>query len=133
MSITFGCDVPRENYIPYEDEPDYVETRPVAPFIEINLSNENAYAFQRVLDPAVSPDCCGEWNQDKLAHIQRRLMVLLNTEKKKALLESSSYDGERNIQYYFSGRSEEYVDRRLNLFLTLVTTAIQHKMNVTFA
>lgn len=133
MSITFGCDVPREKYFPYADEPDYTESRPVAPFIEINVSNDNAYAFQRVLDPAVLPDHCGQWNQEKLACIHRRLMFLLNTDRKIDLYEEPYEDCQSNLRFYSMGRSEEYVTRRLREFLSLVTVALQHKKDVTFA
>lgn len=137
MSITFFCpQAPTELYVPYpEDEPEHIESRPVAPFVRLNLSNSNAYDMLAKLDPAVSPDSYGEWNQEKLRAIQRRLMLLLNTDRKDALVKDSFVSGGSDgcgITMYESGRSDEYVTRRLREFQQLVAAALQHEFDVTF-
>ena len=134
MSITFFCpDAPTETCSPFPDEPEYTTTRPVAPFIEINMSNSNAFDLQALIDPAVTPDYCGTWPQDKLQGIQRRLMILLNTDKKAAfLLESSTSKEEGQCTFHYCGRSNAYVTQRLAEFLSLVTVALQHKAEICF-
>lgn len=135
MSVTFFCaDAPTEKFEPYpDDEPGYTETRPVAPFTEINLANGNAFDILRVLDPAVAPDYCGTWDQGKLRAIHARLMVTLNTARRDALVTPDTVTQEPGCCVMHSfGRDAEYVTRRLTQFLDLITVALQHGYDVSY-
>jgi len=100
---------------------------------EINLANVNAYAVQRLLDPAVLPKDYGGWDEAQLRAIHTRVMRLLNGEGKNALLLPPTVEqGDGRCTVYHGGRDAEYVTRRLHDFLRLITVALQRKAPVTF-
>ena len=117
MSVTFSCaDVPTEEYRPYPDE-DFVTTRPVAPFFEINLANGNAAAMLEAGGYAFG-DGCGEWRKEELPAVLARIVLLQSAPA--TLTEPDQIEG--NI--YMQGRSTEYVAQRLGQFAKLCALAI---------
>lgn len=95
---------------------------------EINMANSNAADFMHHLDPGVEFDWCGEWDQEKLKQISRRIEFLLKTELKRDLIKPTTQSG--NITD--CGRDADYVERRLRQFRDLVATALKHGFNVSF-
>jgi hypothetical protein len=135
MSITFACeDTPYSERRPlpgdadYDpDYPDYVERLPLPPFVEVNLSNDNAFAFQRALRPDVEPDYCGRWERDTLCAVRARLMMLVAVGQGE-LVAPTVRDG----NFITCGRNPDYVRRQLNALLTLVSVALQLERDVVF-
>lgn len=120
MSVTFWMpQAPTERVQPYPDEPEYWEDRPVAPFIEFNLSNSNAAAMMRLLCPAATHDSeiepCGEFSLEEMARLRQQCILVLNTTRKE--LEYVDPFIERkpgHATVHHGGRDEDYVTRRLN-------------------
>lgn len=131
MSITFSCEgTVYEDYKPYpEDEPDYVSQRPVAPWLEINLSNGNAFDVMRVLRPGVEPDHCGYWGLDVCAQLLAQATQLLHSGAGGMLLcEPTTREG----NHFFMGRDADYVKQRLTQFSMLFALAIQKQSPITW-
>lgn len=137
MSVTFWCpqapmQIERDH--PFEDDPDYTEEVPLAPFLEINMANDNAQAFLEQLGYHDS-DLCGTWKVDDLDIIFRKLMCLLNTKSKDELtsktIDTPASSGKMRIIEF--GRDEEYVNRRLSQLLQLVQAARSHGFNVNYS
>lgn len=129
MSVTFWMpEAPTEKVQPYDDEPDYWDERPVAPFVEINMANSNAAAIMAVIDPAGDASC-GRWEGEKLQAVFQRTMKALNREGTVAsLTEPDRQEG----RMFYCGRDEDYVTRRLTDMATLLRVAIQHNMAVSY-
>lgn len=127
MSVTFFIpDAPTEVVYPYPDEPEYRETRPVAPFIELNMANSNAADVLEKIAPWADP-YCGTWGEGELRRVQRATMLVLNRDP-ASLVKAPVQDG----NFYECGRDMDYVTRRLTQMLTLVTVALQHGLSVSY-
>jgi len=100
---------------------------------ELNLSNGNAFDFQRALLPIVEPDFCGEWKLPELRHIQANLMRLLNTKAGEALQAPTVEDSTPGMcRMVIVGRDADYVQLRLKGFMCLVNEAIKRKTTIVF-
>lgn len=127
MSVTFFCpDAPTETFVPYEDEPEYTETRPVAPFTEVNMANSNAIAMLRVIMPA-AVDWCGTWEGGVLDTAIKNTLLALNRDP-ESLTTPDVHDG----NFHMFGRDQDYVTRRLTELLNLFVVAKQHGFRVCF-
>lgn len=75
MSVTFWCpDAPTQVVTPYEDEPDYEETRSVLP--ECPVSNSNATAMLALIDsPHMSNDEWGEVKAEDVPAVLEKIRV----------------------------------------------------------
>lgn len=130
MSVTFFMlDAPTEKWEPYpEDEPGYMEERPVAPFVEINMCNRNAYDLMAIMDPA-GDRSGGCWEGEKLESVFERTMKALN---RGATVSSLTLPATQEGNFYTGGRDVDYVTRRLTEMAELLRVAIQHKMAVNY-
>lgn len=131
MSITFSCEgTVYEDYKPEPaEEPEWVSQRPVAPWIELNLSNGNAFDVMRTLRPGVEPDNCGYWGMEIIPALLARATQLLHSGAGGMLLcEPDAVEG--NV--YFCGRSPQYVKQRLTDFSMLFALAIQKQSPITW-
>lgn len=126
MSVTFWMpQAPLCRVAPYDDEPDYLEERPVEPFTEINMANSNAADLLGLLGGYDYTG--GEWDLSELPKVQKRLMVLLNKSPEKFVAEDY-IEG----NFVCVGRDMDYVTRRLEDMLRLVVVAIKHQFPVVF-
>lgn len=137
MSVTFYCPkAPTTRVQPYVSEPDYWENRPEAPFIEINMSEGNAWAMLQLIDPdSVHEDgCYGEWApRVDLPRIRRAIILALNTAGKDALVKPVEITGGNGQCLVVEcGRSPGYVVQRLQQFLALTTAAMDHGYAISF-
>ncbi len=130
MSVTFFMpDAPTEQWEPYpEEEPGYLETRPVAPFTEVNMANSNAVAILAVIDPGADYTG-GRWEGEKLEAVFKRTMKALNRGDTVASL---TLPAAQEGRFYECGRDVDYVTRRLTDMAELVRVAIQHKFPVNY-
>jgi hypothetical protein len=125
MSIDFWIpQAPVEQYRPFpEDDPDWLSVRPVEPFTELNMANDNAYAFLRELG---CHGDCGEWNADELDRVYRKLMVLRNGTAGERL----ETPDVKEQNFYMMGRHTAYVQDRLDRLLAIVKAAREHGFSV---
>jgi hypothetical protein len=128
MSVTFSIEnAPRVRYQPYPEETDYWETEPAEGFYEMNLANVNAVAFLKALGEPT--DCLfGRWDLDTIDRILRKALFIFNTKDSEKLIAPSRYDG----NFIMIGRTAEYVEARLELFIKLLKAAQEHKMDVIY-
>lgn len=128
MSVTFFIpQAPLVKSFPYpDDEPDYVEYVPAAPFIELNMANSNAADVLEKIAPWADP-YCGTWEESELRRVQRATMLVLNRDP-ASLVKESVQEG----NFYECGRDMDYVTNRLTQMLTLVTVALQHGFRVSY-
>lgn len=127
MSVTFFCpEAPTETFVPYEDEPEYTETRPVAPFTEVNMANNNAIAMLRVIMPA-SVDLYGTWEGSVLDKAIKNTLLALNRD-----LESLTTPDVHDGNFHMFGRDKDYATRRLTELLNLFVVTKQHGFRVCF-
>lgn len=129
MSVTFFMpEAPTEQYIPYADDPTFVDTRPVFPFTDMNLSNSNAVAILEVIAPFSDlVSLCGSWDGLLLDRVIQNTLVALNM-RVEALVTPTVVDG----NFIFCGRDKDYVERRLHEMLYLLTTAKKHGYAVAY-
>ncbi len=128
MSVTFWIpQAPQVRVEPYpEEEPGYMETRPAAPFIEMNLSNSNACAMLDLILPGADING-GAFEGELLHRVRRNVFKLLNINPEK-FVEASVVEG----NFYSGGRDMDYAHRRLTEMLVLLTLAIQHGFHVVY-
>lgn len=127
MSVTFFCpEAPTETFVPYEDEPDYTETRPVAPFTEVNMANSNAIAILAVVMPS-AVYYGGTWEGGVLDTAIKNTTLALNRNP-ESLTTPDVHDG----NFHMFGRDMDYVTRRLTELLHLFVTAKQHGLRVCY-
>ena len=128
MSITFFCpDAPTTKIKPYpEEEPDYEVEVPLEPWIDINMSNGNAHAFLREIDPDNASSSEGRWDRAKLEEVKARLLVLQNDPEELVA------DPARIGNIRMCGRDMEYVVRRINDLLTLINLTLEHNYEVCY-
>lgn len=142
MSVTFWmpqAPVERVEFDPVDWPGDY-EIRPVAPFMEINMTAGNAYAILELISPEdlhVDEDPCGTWGMDKLAKVRTRVIKLINGRaevRAQAYLASQEAGGPGTgtCRVLAFGRDMEYIDRRLDNFLALTKVAMDHGFSVSF-
>lgn len=140
MSITFWMDqapVERVEWDPVDWPGDY-EIRPVAPFMEINMTTGNANAILALIDPAsVDPyeDPHGTWDMEALARVRSATIRALNTEIKNRAQKDpweSGGPGTGQCRVIECGRSRDYVVQRLEEFLALTKVAMDHGFPVSF-
>ncbi len=94
MTVTFWCpDAPCESYIPYPDEPDYVESRSTLP--ELTVSNSNAKAICDLVG-LVSDECqSGELSVAEFDGPVKRLRALIEDPVARAAgLEPQTFNNE---------------------------------------
>lgn len=134
MSVTFWMpQAPTEKVTPYPDEPDYQETRPVAPFTEMNVSNSNAYALMELIDPSlISEDgVFGTWEVKDMPEIRQRIIWVLATKAKEAAYVDPFIQQEPGrCKVFHNGRDEEYVSSRLTSLCLMLATAMEHGFSV---
>lgn len=128
MSVTFFMpQAPVTRVQPHpEDEPEWIDIVPVAPFTELNVSNANAAAILGIVAPWADP-YCGEWKGDMLHTVRKNIMRVLNRNPER--LESPIEIG-RN--YVDMGRSAEYVHARLTALLAVITVAVSNEFSVCY-
>lgn len=138
MSITFWVDgAPTKRVQPYPDEPDYWITVAADPFTEINMTAGNTNAILALISPEdvnYEEDPHGLWGQAKLAKVRSAILRAINVEKvrRPALADDYTSGGPGQCRIISFGRDDDYVQRRLNDFLSLVTVAMEHNMEVSF-
>lgn len=134
MSVTFWMDqAPVERIAPYADEPDYYEVRPVEPFTEMNVSNVNAAALMRLVDPSlISEDgVFGTWEVKDMPEIRQRIIWVLATKAKEAAYVDPFIRQEPGrCKVFHGGRDEEYVSSRLTSLCLMLATAMEHGFSV---
>lgn len=119
MTITFFIPgAPTETFVPYEDEPDYTEERPVKPYTEVNMANSNAVAILRVIAPFADDPFGGKWEGAVLDTVIKNTMKALNLNP-EGLVTPTLREG--NMITF--GRDMDYVTRRLSDMLELLTVA----------
>lgn len=130
MSVTFWCpDAPTEERFFDESDPTTAYDAPVAPWLEINMANSNASAMMRAIGLTGNSEYHGEWSGEYLQDIRRRLMKLANSDEKADQATESDFHGGN---FHVFGRDRDYVKRRAQELLTLVTLAIQHNSKVLY-
>jgi hypothetical protein len=135
MSITFLCDdVAFEDFVPFPDEPEYKERRPVAPFFRINLANGNATAFLSVLMPEKEYEYGGgSWGAGDLAKVLARATLLQEAAMGAVLVEPTLIEGgDGKCDVVHCGRDMAYLQRRYEEFAKLCALAIQHGKTISF-
>lgn len=134
MSVTFS--IPQAPVIrvqPYDEEPDYFGQEPADPFSGMNVSNSNAVALMRLVEPSFITDegVLGEWTSDDFPRIRSSIMRALNTRAKEAAYVDPAYTQEPGrCRVYHGGRDASYVQERLNRLLSIVTVAAEHGFTV---
>lgn len=138
MSISFWMpQAPVEQVTPYpEDEPDYREVRPAAPFVEFNMTAGNANAILALIDPDsvnVEEDPHGEWDMAALARIRAAAILALNTRRKERAYVDPFIDvSSGRCRLFSGGRDQDYVENRLRDFMRLAEVAMEHGFKVVF-
>jgi hypothetical protein len=122
MSVTFWC--PDAPY--HKDDDNDFGGYSEAP--EVNLSNANAAVFLDLL--GLGSEWCGKIPHKDLPDMIRRCFRVSNSEARvQACTAPNFVDG--NV--YSTGRTDEYVVRRLNDLMMLFTYAVQNGYDVTWS
>lgn len=120
--------------------PGEYEIKPVAPFMEINMTAGNTNAILQLIssgDVRWGEDPYGEWGQSDLTRVRRACIAVINGRQEKraeAYLETEVFGGPGTggARVACFGRDMEYIDRRLNSFLALTKVAMDHGFSVCF-
>ncbi len=130
MSVTFFIpQAPTTKVQPYEDEPDFWDEEYISPYFDINMSNCNAGAFLREIDPMAADVLAGQWDRHKLQAIRRKLLRLINSHKEiQSLCDPAYQDG----NFYYGGRDEYYILTRARAMLALVKLAMDNGYTISF-
>lgn len=131
MSITFSCqDVAYEEYYPFADSPDpearaFKDTRPVAPFFDLNMANGNAMDLMEAV--GIPQNYCGSMTPAAAKQLLPDVILLLgNNAGVMQLVEPTVREG--NMIY--CGRDSEYVTRRLTQLATLLALAVKYDKTI---
>lgn len=123
MSVNFRIvNAPEEEYL---DE-DVKFIRPVPPFFEINLSNDNAADIMAMIDPELDP-FMGVWPVSALGPVRSQLVKLLTSQGKSQLVKPDQWHAR---DWFEQGRDMNYVVERLVQFIDLVSLAMANQMEV---
>ena len=151
VSVTFWCpDAPCERYIPYPDEPDYVESRSILP--ELTVSNSNAQAICELAGLVSDEYQSGELSVAELDGPMKRLRALMEDSVARAAgLEPPTFNDEvlpngttfaaayhelgtsrrrLGCVVFSLGRSDDYLRDRAARLLALFEAAKQHGYRV---
>lgn len=126
MSITFYApDAPTRQVQPYDDEPDYVETRSTLP--ELNVSNMNASVVFDLL--GIVGDSCGTILVADMDPIIKRLLDHNNRPNKRALHERETIQSKNMVIF---GVDDDRIKYYIDTMLHLLTQCKQSNFNISW-